>query len=344
MFFYTVFFLLTYQSSKLQRPFGQKSLQWSRAILVAGLMWLLMGFRDQTVAGDTIAYVSDFLNKPIQWLTIGDFLSETREPLFYLLEWLCQKITSSYTVYLFITSLMVAVGFFDLLKNYSDDMFLSVLIFSCIGSMYFCMAGLRQAIAMGVTMLAFRFARERRLLMFSLLCFIAYEFHNSANVFALVYPIVNWSASWKSWLAVIVFAYLGITRNESVMTAANYFTARDYEMAEVGLNHTMFFIQLVFVIFCFVYERVYKKMGVDPDFNSFLLLSFIGLCYQSLTPIRGEFFRVSSYFSVYLCLAVPRVFTWINKEEKGIIYPMMTISILAYIYIFGAAKSYMTCF
>lgn len=344
MIYYSVFFALTYWVSRKQYVGDLRNTQHNRALLIGFFMLLLMGLRDQTVAGDTITYVGDFLNEPIKWTGFVDFFTERYEPLFYLLEYLCQKITSSYTVYLFVTSVMVVVGFSKLLECYSADMFLSVLLFCGVGSMYFCMAGLRQAIAMGCTMIAFIYARERRLLPFLLWCLVAYGFHNSAIVFLFIYPIINLKANWKAWIPVVISVFLGITKNPIVMQIANFFTRKEYEMAEQGLNYTLFFIQLIFVAFCFVFSSQIWNEREKSIFNSLLVLSFVGLCFQAFTPIKGEFFRVSSYFSVYLCLAVPMVLPNIEIRNRKPIYIVMVTGLLLYIFIFGNARSYMTCF
>ena len=347
MIYYTIFFILVYYFSRTQVNIGKRDVKGSRALLVGFCMLLLMGLRDKTVAGDTIMYVYDFLYKPVEWTGIKEFFTENKEPMFYFVEYLCQKVTSSYTVYLFVTSVMVVIGFSKLLKQYSEDMFLSVLLFCGVGSMYFCMAGLRQAIAMGCTMLAFKYAKERKLIKFLLWCLVAYGFHNSAIVFVFVYLLVNSKPNWKMWIAVAVSVFLGYTKNPIVIEVAKYFTSKEYQMDEQGLNYTLFFIQLVFVIFCFVFRKQalqHEKQKQTETFDSLLMMSFIGLCFQAFTPVKGEFFRVSSYFSVYLCMAVPKALNSLGNKDKKIVYAVMSVGLLAYIYIFGNARSYMTFF
>ena len=344
MIYYTAFFAFTYLFSRLRTRIGRRSIQQSRAFLIGILILLLMGLRDQTVAGDTIVYVWNFLSRPIFWPGFVEFFRNTKEPLFYFLEYLCQQVTSSYTVYLFVTSMMVAIGFSKLLADYSEDMFLSVLLFCGIGTMFFCMAGLRQAIAIGCTMLAFRYAKERRLTPFLVWCLVAYNFHNSSIVFVFVYWIVTWKPNWKAWIPVGISVILGLTRNPIVMLLANFFTSKEYEMAQEGLNYTLFFIQLVFVVFCFVFRKQTLCKEKQPDFDSLLALSFIGLCFQALVPIKGEFFRVSSYFSVYLCMAVTKTVASFDAKNKTLVRLVMVVGLLLYVYILGNVRSYQTCF
>lgn len=347
MIYYTIFFILVYCFSRAPGNIGERNIQRSRALLIGLCMLLLMGLRDQTVAGDTITYVYDFLYKPVEWTGIKAFFTENKEPLFYFVEYLCQKVTSSYTVYLFVTSVMVVIGFSKLLKHYSEDMFLSVLLFCGVGSMYFCMAGLRQAIAMGCTMIAFIYAKERKLIKFLLWCLVAYGFHNSAIAFVFVYLLVNFKPNRKMWIAVAVSVFLGYTKNPVVMVIANLFTSKEYQMDEQGLNLTLFFIQLVFVGFCFVCRKQalqHEKQKQTEISDSLLMMSFIGLCFQAFTPVKGEFFRVSSYFSVYLCMAVPKALNSLGNKDKKIVYAVIVVGLLAYIYIFGSVGTYTTCF
>ena len=67
MIYYTAFFILTYLFSRLRVTIGKNSIQNGRAVVIGTLILLLMGFRDQTVAGDTVVYLSNLLSHPIHW-------------------------------------------------------------------------------------------------------------------------------------------------------------------------------------------------------------------------------------------------------------------------------------
>lgn len=300
------------------------------------IMLLFMGIRHETVFGDAVTYAAAYQYRTITIHNLSAFLLTEREPLYTFLVFLCQHISRSYTFYFFVTSFPIVYGFTRLLRDYSSDSFVSMLLFCGLGCMYFAMAGLRQAVAMGFTMLAFPYAKKRKLIPFLLLCLIAYGFHNSSIIFVFVYFIINWKPNWKMWLAVGAAMILGLLKSPVVLRLSNIFTTKEYEMDAEGLNYSMLFIQLAVLAFCYVFgcltERRDYSQNADLD-RSLLLLGFVGALFQAFTPIKGEFFRLSLYFSTYLTLAVPtaiqRIRSWKNRVSiRGAIVIILLIYIL----------------
>ncbi len=292
-------------------------------ILVFVGIFVLIGFRDKRIGTDTITYVYQFLGAPKDFTRIQGFSKDSLEPLYTVLLILCRQISDNYTVFLSVFGFPIAFCFTWLIKKYSTDYFISVLLFIMLGVMGFCMAGIRQSVAIAFTMIAYHFVYERKIIPF--LCFglIAIGFHNTAWIFLLVYPLMQLSVGWYHWVAVAIAFVLGITKNDVVLQISNYFAIQERyivtELPDEGLNYTMFFIQIVLVFFCYLYkERVIQE---NKKNRILYHLVFIGLIFQSFVPIKGEFFRVSMYYSIYLCLLVPRTIKVLpNAGNRRLVY------------------------
>ena len=348
MIWFIIFLLFIYLIANSQIFQGKENAVNTQTFLVGLSILLLMGFRDKTFAGDTVMYVYKFQESIIEWVGWRGFFFEQREPLFYFFEFLLQKCTLNYTIFLILNALPVCIGFSLLIKRYSADLFISTLLFCGLGILYFCMAGLRQSMAMGFTMISYLYARERKLVPFLLWVLVAYLFHNSAIVFLPVYWIITVNSPILLWIAILSCFLLGIFRPEAVMNFANMFTSKQYQMDEHGLKLTMFFIQLAFLVFCCIYQYLFvkeKNNKMNKWINPILVLCFTGTCFQAMTPIKGEFFRVSLYFCTFLCLAVPDSIAKIhNPDKKRLCKLGIIVVLLAYIFRLGIARSYITCF
>ena len=344
MLYVASFLGITYLISRGSFPGSLESAARKKERIMMLLLLFLMGLRHETVFGDAVTYAAVYEYSTIRVGDIGLLLQTEREPLFILLEYFCQRISRNYTFFFFVTSLPIALGYARLLKNYSPDSFMSVLLFFGLGCMYFAMAGLRQAIAMGITMLAFPYAKERKLIPFLMLCLIAYGFHNSSIVFTPIYFVVNWKPNWKMWLAVGVAMMLGLSKNPIVLSLANLFTTKEYEMDIEGLNYTMLFIQLFFLMFCYVFGYLTERHDHEPETktnHTLLMMGFIGAVFQAFTPIKGEFFRVSLYFSTYLTFAVPRTIQGMDSISNRKLARMGMIAMLMmYVLLISGMRSY----
>lgn len=297
-----------------------KNIHWC---VFAGI-FLLIGLRNMSVGTDTVTYISIFWGETENWKGLVEFLSDNPEPLYTMLLMFCQLITDNYTVFLCVFAFPISYCFVRLMKTYSDDYLISVILFLVLGLMGFCMAGLRQSIAIAFTLMAYREARERKLLPFLVWCLLAYGFHNTAIVFVFIYPLVNRKISWKYWVASAIAVLLGVTRSRIVLQVASFFFTQDrYSTygAEYtsSLNYTMFLIQFLLVVFCYCFR---KNVLREEQANASLYhLAFVGLIFQAFVPILGEFFRISMYFSIYLCFLVPKTIKCMeNKTIKRLAY------------------------
>ena len=306
-------------------------------------IFLIIGCRSVYVGTDTITYVYDFIgSSPDQVLNIQELLRTDTEPLYRLLVMFCRKMTDVYSVFFLITAIPISLGFSIYIKKYSDDYLLSFILFILLGILGFCMAGLRQSISLGISLFAYGYARERKIIPFLLCCLLAFGFHNSSLVFLIIYPLSYIKKiDFKWWIALLIAFVLGVTRNGIVLKLASYFFTQDrYNVYGTtytsNLNYTMLFIQLGLLTFCFLYKNTVLE---KESRNSILyVMAFIGTMFQCFTPILGEFFRISLYFSMSLCILVPKTIYLIkDKRVKGISY--FGISGIGIYYILFASSS-----
>ena len=306
----------------------------------------MIGFRDQSIGTDTITYVSEFFGDAQDWYSI---FSDNPEPLYSALLLFCQKIFDNYTGFLCMFALPISFVFACYLKRYSEDYLISVLLFIVLGIMGFCMAGLRQSVAIAISLIAYRYARERKIIPFLTCCLIAYGFHNSSIVLLFIYPLLAIKKiNFNLWLAFIIAFVLGFTRNPIIMTVAGFFTQGRYDIYGTlytsSLNYTMLIIQGVLLFFCFLFRH--EVISTNKDNATLYVMAFAGMICQAWTPVLGEFFRISLYFSSSLCVLVPK--TIAAQKGQQIKYAMYWgVVLLCFGYIFlsngSIVWSYIPC-
>lgn len=310
-------------------------------------LFLLIGLRNQSVGTDTATYIYEF-NGKIRDLDMS--ILENPEPLYTILLTICQKVFSNYTGFLCAFAFPISFAFAVYLKNYSEDYLISILLFIILGIMGFCMAGMRQAIAIGILMFAYRYARERKLFPFLFCCLIALGFHNSSLVFIFIYPLMAIKKiNFKFWIVFGIALMLGATRNPIVRNIARLFFTQDrYEVYGTlytsSLNYTMLIIQGMLLLFCYLFKN--KVIEENKSNASLYIMAFIGMMFQAFTPILGEFFRLSLYFTSALCVLVPKTIAVQKdlKTKKLMYFGVISISL---IYIFlsdgSIVRSYVPC-
>ena len=266
--------------------------------------------------------------------------------LYILLMIVLESITSNYTVFLFVFSLPLCVGLAILVKKESEDYFLTTLLLCVLGIVYFCMAGLRQAIAIGFCLISYKFVKERKLIPFLICILLAYGFHNSSLVFILAYPLYKSKTNSFYFVFVAICFILGYIKS-GIINSLGFLLTKDsafevyFNEKSGGLNYTAYIIQLAMTVFCFLYK---EKICEENENAGFLFnMSLIGLCVQGFAGVVSEFFRLSMYFSIFLAVLVPKAIMAEKNDQVKWLEFFIIIAVCFY-YIFflnDEAASYM---
>lgn len=268
------------------------------------IFYILLAFRDITVGVDTRAYCKSF--EKIRELKFGE-----REYGYTLLTYFISLVSHHHRVFLMVTSLFFPICFYHYLKEEKGtcfSVFLSLIIVMAIEVFVFAFAGIRQTIALSLIMLSYKYLLKGKVVQCSLLILLASTFHLSALIFLIAYPFRKMKLSlWH----ILIFAAVFIIGNFAPQTVIDFigetFFGDSYgqygTQYESSISYTMLLLQSgLLMISVFYYKAIKKDSENVVLFNT----AFLMLCFQVLTPIIAEFFRVAYYFSIALCLLIPR--------------------------------------
>jgi hypothetical protein len=103
--------------------------------------------------------------------------------------------------------LLIAVSLISLIpiwvlyqEEVRNDGFLAIVMFLNIGLFSIYFSALRQVIAVGFGVIAYKFTKEKKLLLFLLMVLVATLFHKSAFILVLMYPLYHAKLKWISSL------------------------------------------------------------------------------------------------------------------------------------------------
>lgn len=178
---------------------------------------------------------------------------------------------------------------------------LSFIIFLGLPFFTFCFSGLRQAIAVGVTMFSFLFIRDKKPLPFVLLVLLAATFHKSALIFLPAYPCF--------WIRTEKPVFMAA----SIVLLASVFLLREplYAIAQImfpfyKINYTGAYSFLLFLV------AIYLAALVVQDKNNAMEIGYRNLFYiscliQIAATISNNAMRMGYYYMVYAALLLPEI-------------------------------------
>lgn len=266
----------------------------------ASLMILgVMALRSQAVGADTARYIEIF----------NDHLYGTGMNVFGASkEWgfaLFQNILSlfiSYQFYIAIVSAIIVFSFYLFFEDYSDDLLLSIILHITIGLFAFTMSGIRQSLAICLTFLAFKYAKENKLIRFTVMVLVAYLFHNSAICFLPVFFIVKIKklSKLQSILILSLIAAIGIFINP-ILYLIRFIVPERYRINLIngsGVNAKSFILFFGILILCAI-VILYENSWIEGIQTPFFLLASITALVYAISPHIYLLDRISFYFIPY---------------------------------------------
>jgi len=312
----------------------------SYMILCSLALIFIMGLRSRySGTMDTLFYsrlfetsknydLRDFLNTK----AVFDSFFLLSEGGFYVCIWALARIFPGAQWFILITAIFTVYATSKFIYENSEDPAVSWVVFICLGSMTFAMNGMRQALAMSICLLSYRYVKEKKLVRFLLTVLVAVLFHKSAMVFALVYLMRNMKFNFKSfaWITLGIGVFLASAQRFAFLYDS--VTGEDYASFESFESGGIITI-LIYVVAIIGMLISYKSL---EDSNSFLplALTIVGLSLYLGRFISTQIYeRISYYFAYFLILAFPAMFKAMDKnmrETMKIIFMFACVALFVY--------------
>lgn len=308
---------------------------------IVAVQWILISsLRHLSVGDDTLSYGAAFERvKSMAWSDVfrmnWDYLFhglDVKDPGYILLEKTFQIFSGSYQVFLFFIAILFTSALAIWVYKNSSMPCLSFVIYSTLFYSFYSITGHRQTIATAIIVLfGYKYVKERKLLKFLILSFIAFMIHKSALVFVPYYFIANieltpaYVGSFACVSAVITL--FGKQLYAPVAGALGF----SEEMIEYdgGGAETFVFLMLLVCVVSFVLYPVIKKNRKDSKFIYNLL--FLTALSTLLVLQNQSFMRIQQYYSLIIMVAIPELVRAVPKKLQPIFYVCGLTVIVAFL-------------
>ena len=237
--------------------------------------FLFVGWRSVSTGSDTIGYINSFKQSILhKW----DYFNISRfEKGFLSFQIILGYLTSNARLYLIILSGIFNYGIYKFIKNNSNNYLMSVLMYVCLLFYYDSMTMIRQFFAMIIMLYAFKFIKNKKMIPFIIAVLIAMQFHITAIVCILLYPIYSFKYSRKAALFLIILSILAlifivplVERLYSI-TGWNY----TYEIRDTNYSLANILYACVYLTMLIISKRIISTNIIDNKENDFYLYIFL---------------------------------------------------------------------
>ena len=269
---------------------------------------VLIAFRGSTVGIDTAAYGREFYMFDFSSLTDSRYSSERG---FMLLNVLLKEAGFDFWVLTLLEALVVMLPATYLIRKYSKNPYLSFFYFIAMDYFCFSLTGMRQAFALGITMIAFEFAQRKKFIPFVLLVLLAMVFHKTAMVFLPVYFISRISLKKKYIFWIIVGSFAVFLMKEPIRTIMRELARIDHKAIDTGgTGMYLFFVAIALVGIVFSKAKWNEKM----EGSVFFYMLFCAIAVYPVLQYNPTILRLHYYYSVMLIILIPNILDQIHSK------------------------------
>lgn len=309
-----------------------------RYLIFSGIILVLIsGLRSYYIgSGDTSRYAIMFEEDLL--MSFKQILnSEIKDPFYHVFsKGLSLIVGDNFSAILTFFAVIYIAAYSLLVQKESTNLLLSFIVFFAMGLYNFSMHGIRQGLAIAFVMLAYFPLKEKKLIHFLILVFIASCFHKTAVIFLVAYPFCKLGFSKSTaflYLGLIAIMFLyGDTIIRTLASEASVYDERfaGYAVTEKSLTYSGF-IQLS-LFFCLVLNNMSRFRRMDSDASLLMTLLILAMIFQVLAVFVAEMFRVAMYFSSFLVILVPRLLRTYPPSSRKMVTILLCAFLLLYFY------------
>lgn len=282
------------------------------------LLFLLLSLRNETIGRDLANYHNSFI--AYSSLDFKDLWSTGTEPLYVLLNWIVGQFTDDFQIFL---TIVAAITVLPVAKIYSEDKqygFLKIVLFMNMTVFIMMFSGLRQAVAISVSMAAYSFVRKKKPLLFLLFVLIAFGFHHTGFITLLYYPLYHLKLSKNlQWLAIPGVAIVFIFNKQIFGLITSVLSKVFGDRYEVEIQETGAYLMIVlfalFAIAAFFFPDEEKMDAEAKGLRNFLLMTLLLQCFA---PVHTLSMRMNYYFIIFVPVIVPKIFKYSKDNIKDV--------------------------
>lgn len=269
---------------------------------------ILLCLRDKTVGIDTVNYIIRYFNifHYMRWKDI--FSYKVDEVGFSILVKLIAVFTDSNQAFMIIMALLGVIPVMILYRRESKEAAVccSFFMISLLFEIFF--SGLRQGIALGLTVPAYYYCKQKKIVPFLLIVALAATFHVSAVMILFIYPIYHAKIIGKwLWVVVPIMGLIYYYNRLIFTTLFEVFGGKYFEKYSTLTGTTnQYGLLMLFILisaYCIIMMDADQADEDDIGFRNILLLATV---IQFFAPLHNIVSRLNYYYILFIPIALSR--------------------------------------
>lgn len=304
------------------------------------LYFILLACRGEKIGADLPVYINAF--ERLQYTAWNRVFRAGDEEIGYrVLTKVISTISTNPRFFIAVVSALCVFPIYKLYKNESENDLIAISIFLILPVSKMLFSGLRQSLAVAMAVPAFYCVLKKRKLGFFLCVFIAWSFHQSALVLALLYPLYHVRIT-KKWLwFVMPILALMLKYNQRIFNTIMPYIGGKYAEQSMELTNTGAYTMIIlFVIFSIYAYFMIDDRTIDKETIGLRNIILLATILQLFAPIHTLAMRMNYYFILFIPILISRVTNRAKKEYYQVAVVAQVLMVVFFIsYFFVSLRS-----
>lgn len=307
MKFYIFMAIMPFVVSLFFKDINKSEKQKKIYCVICGIILVsLLGARSRFIGStDTVNYYNMMKDaiRSTSWESF--YMKDYVEKGFQFFVWMISRVFKDPQWIITISSAIYTTCVLVFIYRHSKNVCLSLTMYICLGLMTFNMQGMRQAIAIGICLLAYDFAKKKKLVSFVVMVFLACCFHQTAIVFFVVFPLVFIKLKPSHVMMVIAGIVVVVLLSDRLISSANDLFGKNYYGAIDSGGFVATAIYVLIIVFSIYVAKRPIRDNVDSMMFMMLIVAFVCYIERYIGALVAE--RISFYFSASQMILLPNV-------------------------------------
>ncbi len=319
--------------------------------MAIAIFWLTCFMFLRTNYNDTYNYILYWsLSETVEeFLNAGGLLDYTGNPFFRFWEVYSHEYIGNYHVYFFPSALLISIASVKLIRHYSVNPAVSILIYFSVGTYVLYMAAMKQALAMAILLASIPYAEKKQYVRFCLLVCLAVLFHTHAFMFAIVPFLFEKPWGKITWLGLCIVAIMMATYDYTLGVFMEFAESIGILVADIEVfdGHAIHPLRIVVYWIPSIIALLFRRRLFSDSSrieNFFINMCSVSACILTVGLVQAAnlFARMAGYFEIAFAIALPWMMQKLfNKRSVPIVYAgVAALYFVYFLYEFGVSKSF----
>lgn len=305
--------IISIWGQKYRINIGKHTIYKTRCVSIDGFMLifiLLLAMRGLQCGTDTRQY--EILYDEYNSYSILELFDRYNQELGYkVLNKLIGIITNSFQSFLFVTSIICVCPLWYFYKNESEHAILTIALFLTVAPFMMYFSGIKQAVAMAFAIPAWYAAKNKKRILFLITVFGAMQFHSSAFILVLIYPLY-YAQITKKWIWGIIPCMIAIyVFRIPIFNFLITFLWQKYTTTPETGATTILILLILFGIYVYV---IPDESILERDTIAMRNLLLLSIAIQCFAPVHPLAMRMNYYFLIFIPILITKIVYRSKKE------------------------------